>query len=439
MKKIFTFATACLFALASYADKEVTTGDVTDGTSYYALFSADEALDFSAVEGVKAYVAEKVYADRELPNGHVVQELTEVKLTEVSQVPAHTGVIVCTAAAGTYSIPTASGEVEVVAKNDLVAVDERADAAWVAFDEEEEIYDLPFVLAEKNGVFGFVPIADYNSFDEETGWLVENTFFVEPGTAYMPMDYSLATPNTVVPISFAIANSFKEVTTADVTDGTSYYALFSADEALDFSAVEGVKAFVAQKVYTDRELPNGHVVQELTEVKLTEVSQVPAHTGVIVCTAAAGTYSIPTASGEVEVVAKNDLVAVDERADAAWVAFDEEEEIYDLPFVLAEKNGVFGFVPIADYNSFDEETGWLVENTFFVEPGTAYMPMDYSLATPNTVVPISFGTEDGIQTAVQIRNTSNVVYDLQGRRVSKADAQMRKGIYINEGKKILVK
>ena len=396
MKKIFTFATACLFALASYADKEVTTGDVTDGTSYYALFSADEALDFSAVEGVKAYVAEKVYADRELPNGRVVQELTEVKLTEVSQVPAHTGVIVCTAAAGTYSIPTASGEVEAVEQNDLVAVDERADAAWVAFDEEE-------------------PIADYNSFDEETGWLVENTFFVEPGTAYMPMDYMLATPNTVVPISFAIANSFKEVTTADVTDGTSYYALFSADEALDFSAVEGVKAFVAQKVYTDRELPNGHVVQELTEVKLTEVSQVPAHTGVIVCTAAAGTFNIPTASGEVEAVEQNDLVAVDERADAAWVAFDEEE------------------------NSFDEETGWLVENTFFVEPGTAYMPMDYSLATPNTVVPISFGTEDGIQTAVQIRNTSNVVYDLQGRRVSKADAQMRKGIYISEGKKILVK
>ena len=107
--------------------------------------------------------------------------------------------------------------------------------------------------------------------------------------------------------------------------------------------------------------------------------------------------------------------------------------------MLAEKNGTFGFVPIADYNSFDEETGWLVENTFFVEPGTAYMPMDYSLATPNTVVPISFGTEDGIQTAVQIRNTSNVVYDLQGRRVSKADAQMRKGIYISEGKKILVK
>ena len=384
MKKIFTFATACLFALASYADKEVTTGDVTDGTSYYALFSADEALDFSAVEGVKAYVAEKVYADRELPNGRVVQELTEVKLTEVSQVPAHTGVIVCTAAAGTYSIPTASGEVEAVEQNDLVAVDERADAAWVAFDEEE--------------------------------WLVENTFFVEPGTAYMPMDYMLATPNTVVPISFAIANSFKEVTTADVTDGTSYYALFSADEALDFSAVEGVKAFVAQKVYTDRELPNGHVVQELTEVKLTEVSQVPAHTGVIVCTAAAGTFNIPTASGEVEAVEQNDLVAVDERADAAWVAFDEEE-----------------------YNSFDEETGWLVENTFFVEPGTAYMPMDYSLATPNTVVPISFGTEDGIQTAVQIRNTSNVVYDLQGRRVSKADAQMRKGIYISEGKKILVK
>ena len=200
----------------------------------------------------------------------------------------------------------------------------------------------------------------------------------------------------------------KEVTTGDVTDGTSYYALFSADEALDFSAVEGVKAFVAQKVYTDRELPNGHVVQELTEVKLTEVSQVPAHTGVIVCTAAAGTFNIPTASGEVEAVEQNDLVAVDERADAAWVAFDEE-------------------------------TGWLVENTFFVEPGTAYMPMDYSLATPNTVVPISFGTEDGIQTAVQIRNTSNVVYDLQGRRVSKADAQMRKGIYISEGKKILVK
>ena len=439
MKKIFTFAIVSLFALASYADKEVTTGEVTDGTSFYALFSADEALDFSAVEGVKAYVAQKVYTDRELPNGTVVQELTEVKLTEVSQVPAKTGVIVCTAAAGTYSLPTASGEVEAVAGNDLVAVDERADAAWVAFDEEEEIYDLPFLLGEKNGAFGFIPVADYNSFDEETGWLVENTFFVEPGTAYMPMDYMYATPNTVVPVSFATAKSFKEVTTADVTDGTSFYALFSADEALDFSSVEGVKAYVAQKVYTDRELPNGTVVQELTEVRLTEVSQVPAKTGVIVCTAAAGTYSIPTASGEVEAVAENDLVAVDERADAAWVAFDEEEEIYDLPFLLGEKNGAFGFIPIADYNSFDEETGWLVENTFFVEPGTAYMPMDYMYATPNTVVPVSFAGEDGIQTIVQLRNAGNVVYDLQGRRVSKAEAQTRKGIYISEGKKILVK
>ena len=80
-----------------------------------------------------------------------------------------------------------------------------------------------------------------------------------------------------------------------------------------------------------------------------------------------------------------------------------------------------------------------MENTFFVEPGTAYMPMDYMLATPNTVVPVSFAGEDGIQTIVQFRNAGNVVYDLQGRRVSKAEAQSRKGIYISEGKKILVK
>jgi len=233
----------------------------------------------------------------------------------------------------------------------------------------------------------------------------------------------------------------KEVTTGDVTDGTSYYALFSADEALDFSAVEGVKGYVAKKVYTDRELPNGHVVQELTSVELTAVNQVPANTGVIVVTTATGTFNIPTATGDVAAPEQNDLVAVSEHTDAAWVAFDEDEEIYDLPFLLGQKNGSFGFIPIADYNSFDEETGWLMENTFFVEPGTAFMPIDYSMATPSVVVPITIasGEEDGIQTIAPAESQNGMMFDLQGRRVDSRNALSKKGLYIRDGKKMLVK
>ena len=76
MKKIFTLITLTLISLSAMADTVVTiTDETSDGTVCYAMFSATEALDFSAVDGVEAFAAKSVFTDRELPNGRIVPEL----------------------------------------------------------------------------------------------------------------------------------------------------------------------------------------------------------------------------------------------------------------------------------------------------------------------------------------------------------------------------
>lgn len=230
-------------------------------------------------------------------------------------------------------------------------------------------------------------------------------------------------------------------TTADCTDGTYCYTMFSAQEALDFSAVEGVEAFAAKSVYTDRELPNGRIIQELTGIALTPVKQAPANCGLVVRSAVAGTFNIPTATADVAAIADNELVAVSARTDAAWVAVDEDEEIYNVPFIIGTKNSTFGFIPVADYNDFDEETGWMAEDKFFLEAGTAFIALDYSLATPTTVITVTEekGEEPGVTGIenISVQQHSAQVFDLQGRRVG--NAQLPKGLFIVDGKKVLVK
>ena len=434
MKKIFTLITLTLISLSAMADTVVTiTDETSDGTVCYAMFSATEALDFSAVDGVEAFAAKSVFTDRELPNGRIVQELSAIALLPVSQVPAGTGLVVKSSVAGTFNIPTATAATA-PEENELVAVSERTDAAWAAVDEDEEIYNVPFVLGTKNGKFGFIPVADYNDFDEETGWMVEDKFFLEPGTSYIALDYSLASPSTVVAVVQEQATETVSVTTLDaLTDGTSFYNLVSFDKALDFSAADGIEAFAAKSVYGDRELPNGRIIQELKSIELVPVSQVPAGAGVVVKSSVAGTYEVPTV-GTAAALVENELVAVLQKTDIFDIADMDEETV---PFVLGVKNGSFGFVPVVDYNGMDEETGWVPEGQVFLEPGTAYISLDYSLATPSTVISVSDG--DDVTTAIHHHatsiNTQLSVFDLQGRRV----AQPQKGLYVVGGKKVIVK
>lgn len=224
-------------------------------------------------------------------------------------------------------------------------------------------------------------------------------------------------------------------TTAEITDGTYYYAMFSAQEALDFTAAEGVEVFAAKSVYADRELPNGRIIQELKSIALVPVKQAPASTGLVVRSATADTFTIPAATGDVAAIEGNELVAVSELTDAFNIA-DMDEEV--VPFVIGFKNATFGIIPVADYNDFEESDGWMPEETFFLEPGTSYLNLDYSLATPTTIITVTFESGDdttGIKSTLNSQFSTVNYYDLQGRRV----AQPQKGLYIVDGRKVILK
>ena len=62
----------------------------------------------------------------------------------------------------------------------------------------------------------------------------------------------------------------------------------------------------------------------------------------------------------------------------------------------------------------------------------AYLP---SGGSSTNILSLTFGSLTGIETATQAQPGQKAVFDLQGRRVEKA----QKGLYIVNGKKVLVK
>ena len=155
------------------------------------------------------------------------------------------------------------------------------------------------------------------------------------------------------------------------------------------------------------------------------------------------------ADGEVAPLENNDLVANPWLVDASFITFpeDEEAEEFFYPFVLGNNvsNGKFGFVPACDPNDIDAETGWWAQGKYFLQPGTAYLPLDFSLVVPSTVFTLEYdgGPVTGINDVQRSTLNAQRIYDLQGRRIdvqrSTLNAQRTKGLYIINGKKVLVK
>ena len=114
MKKLSLLTALLLAVTGTWADTVnlVVDNTVSDGTSYYATFSSDKALDFTDVEGITAYTGVKSI------KGWGANNLV---LTEVKKVPANTGVLIKAAEAKTYAVAVAEGDVEAPAKNDLIA------------------------------------------------------------------------------------------------------------------------------------------------------------------------------------------------------------------------------------------------------------------------------------------------------------------------------
>ena len=101
----------------------VVTDEVTDGTLFYRTFSCEQPLDFTGVEGIKAYIGKKNI----LYDYDANVDASEIILTPIEKVPANTGILLKATEAKTYTVGVAVGDVPAVTDNDLLVAAEKTD------------------------------------------------------------------------------------------------------------------------------------------------------------------------------------------------------------------------------------------------------------------------------------------------------------------------
>lgn len=118
MKKTFLLLTLALLSVVGAKAENVTISVSTDVAyqgKYYFFYSSDKALDFTEVEGVRAFTVTHKIVDDWYKYG-------EATLTQVDKVPAATGILIEAASGTDITVPVATGEVPAIEENDLVAV-----------------------------------------------------------------------------------------------------------------------------------------------------------------------------------------------------------------------------------------------------------------------------------------------------------------------------
>lgn len=276
------------------------------------------------------------------------------------------------------------------------------------------------LAAEKVYVKGVVSKVDsYNStYKSITYWLDNDAFEVYSGKGLDGADFSAETDIEVGATVIVYGNVKKYKTTYEfdkenylvsytaperaslpATDGTANYATFSSDKDVEF---------VDATVYAVN-VVNG--VLQLNEVTS---KQVPADTGVLLKS---------------------------EKETAPYFYINEAATIDNNLLMPAGQgmsgiSGSYKFYKLA-YDDYVAKTGlgfyWGEDNggVFNVKAGTAY------LAVPNAASVKGFlldGTPTAIE-GVEAENNTDVIYNLSGQRVQKA----QRGLYIVNGKKLMVK
>ena len=199
--------------------------------------------------------------------------------------------------------------------------------------------------------------------------------------------------------AISIVVTYEVVDNADITlvaqDGTDYYATFSSKKAVEF---------VDAQVYT--------VDVNGTKLVLNEVTskQVPANTGVLIKsnTSSVSARTIENAS---EITSNNLLVP-------SSIAMTGDNKFYKLAYGDWTNKTALGFYWGADNGA-----------AFTAKAGGAYLAVPAAAAVKAFV----FGDEETAIKSVEAETANEEIFDLSGRKVSKAV----KGLYIINGKKVV--
>ena len=180
-----------------------------------------------------------------------------------------------------------------------------------------------------------------------------------------------------------------------VTISSATWASFSSDMALDFTGT-GVTAYIAK-------------AKDDSNVTLTEITKVPANTGIVV-NGAEGAYAIPVLSGDADDTTGNLL--------QPWLtAGTPTDSKYYTLAVDGSSNPIFK-----------------VSSGGTLAAGKSYLVVS---GTDAPTLAVDFGETTGINTVngSGFMVNGSEVYNLNGQRV----AQPTKGLYIVNGKKVIIK
>ena len=367
----------------------VTVSDVTEGVKAVitaakkALFYSDKSLDFSSVDGVKAYIV----------TGYDNEKGT-IWLNQVKVVPANTAVLL-EGEKGEYIIPVTTDGTRIY-KNMLVG---SLTATTVNKDGGEGITN--YILSNGDNGVGFY-------------YAKESGSSIKAGGAYLPLPTSLASVGTAGSTEEVSINKYGMV---------CYYS----DQSLDFSGsdLQDVKAYTA------------YGYDKKGTILLTRVKKVPANTAVLLLAPAeAKKYNVPTAS--LQQVYSNMFIG------SLTGKTVQKEEDGMINYYVSVVDGNVGFYLASESGTkISAKRGWLPvpkELTVFAAATRGISSNGLSINLSDDVITMSlngYGDDDatGInRVASEVGN--DTWYNLKGQRI---DTPTRKGLYIKNGKKVIVK
>lgn len=372
------------------AGGDVATVTVADGTSVtitaaeQAILCSDKNLDFSAVPEVKAYIA----------TGHD-KVSGKIYLTRVKDVPAKTAVLLM-GAAGTYTIPVAA-ESKNIYKNLLVGT-----LTETTVKKDEGDGNTNYILSKPEG--------------KEVGFYYasESGSKIKAGGGWLPL------PTTIAPTGTAGS-------TEDIAMNKYGMLCYYSDQSLDFSDEADLKAYTA----------TGYDKKGI--IRLTRVKQVPAKTAMLLLAPAeAKTYTVPTAS--LQQIHANMFVGTLEGTTIYKLTEDGNYVNYYMSVVKDEA----GFYWASESGTkIGAKRGWLPvpkNMTSLAAASRGENPGLLSMSLTDDVIALSiFGSGDSDATGISrvaAEAGNDTWYNLKGQRIS---TPTRKGLYIKNGKKIVVK
>ena len=381
--------TAPQTADGTFAFKVGEVESVTISAAGQAIICSEKNLDFSEVTGVKAYIA----------TGHD-KVSGKIWLTRVTDVPAGEAVLLM-GNEGTYPVPVTT-ERKAIYKNMLVGSKE---GATIYKDGGENVTN--YILSKPEG--------------KEVGFYYakEAGSSIRPGGGYLPL------PTT-------IDASGEAGSTVTITMNKYGMKSYCPSQSLDFSEVEGMKAYIA----------TGYTKSGV--IRLTRVNQAPKGLGVLLMAPAEQKeYTVKTASlqqcyanmfkGTLE---ETTIYQVEDDAIVNYYVSAVNEKV---GYYLASTSGTTIFangswLPVPKYMTFLAEAN--------ATRGVFDIPENLSISKTDEMISISLfqsiGGDDVITGISRVASEvgNDVWYNLKGQRI---DTPTRKGLYIKNGQKVVVK